>query len=102
MTQKYFIGKCGGEDCPQRFKTVKITHGTLSSSYDYIFKCNIDAKENPDCENCPHGKTIDEFKKDIAEVWLAMPKADNTDPKEYADTLAQNIIDKALLGGEQK
>ena len=92
MTQKYFIGKCGGKNCMFRTGVILGEHQCLKD----IEKCS---KER--CQNCPHGKTIDEFKKDIAEVWLAMPKADNTDPKEYADTLAQNIIDKALLGGEE-
>ena len=89
MTQKYFIGKCGGEDCSQRFKTVKITHSTLSSSYDSIFKCNIDAKENPDCSNCPHGKTIAEMAEYIESEGIVFRSQ------------AKEVIE-ALLGGEDK
>lgn len=54
MTQKYFIGKCGGEDCMFRTGVILGEHQCLKD----IEKCS---KER--CKNCPHGKTMEEIEK---------------------------------------
>lgn len=56
MTEKYFIGKCGGEDCMFRTGVILGEHQCLKD----IEKCS---KER--CQNCPHGKTIDEMAEHI-------------------------------------
>ena len=76
MTQKYFIGKCGGRDC--QFLT-----------NDNI--CVLDG----DCENCPHGKTIEEMADSLRPIIDNIP----FDIKEecHQRVLCKMII-KALLG----
>lgn len=88
--KKYMIIEVGNPKCS--FLTDEIVNQCMLRDEDDNDGCCSFGK-------CPYGKTLEGIKKDIAELWLNMPKADNTDPKEYADTLAQNIIDKALLGG---
>ena len=54
MTQKYFIGKCGGENCQFRSRDVLIQ--------SVVYFCRVDYKDCDieHCKNCPHGITIPE------------------------------------------
>lgn len=52
MTQKYFIGKCGGKDCSWRLHDG--TNRTYYCSLDlYMHNCPKKVYEN-----CPHGQTL--------------------------------------------
>lgn len=80
MTQKYFIGKCGGEDCMFRTGVILGEHQCLKD----IEKCS---KER--CQNCPHGKTIGEMAEHIEWEGIAY------------SWQAKDVIE-ALLGGGGK
>ena len=55
MTQKYFIGKCGGKDCSWRLHDG--TNRTYYCSLDlYMHNCPKKVYEN-----CAHGKTLEEM-----------------------------------------
>ena len=76
MTEKYFFGKCGGEDC--QFLT-----------NDNI--CVLDG----DCENCPHGKTMEEWAQKLEDNKYFQAIIDDNDVS-YAE-IAEVMIN-ALLG----
>ena len=87
MTQKYFIDMCGGEDCQFRSVLQKDIY------------CNCKDEYNPDCENCPYGKTIEEWAQKIEDNKDFQAIIDDKDVS-YAE-IAEVMI-KALLGGEIK
>ena len=90
MTQKYFIGKCGGEDCMFRTGVILGEHQCLKD----IEKCS---KER--CQNCPHGKTIEEMAQKLEDNKDFRAIIDDKDVS-YAE-IAEVMI-KALLGGGGK
>ena len=103
MTQKYFIGKCGGEDCMFRTGVILGEHQCLKD----IEKCS---KER--CQNCPHGKTAVEWAEKSAQTRYEIKRAQTPYPalkwselkaEEQSKLIArETVFIKALLGGEQK
>ena len=95
MTQKYFIGKCGGEDCMFRTGVILGEHQCLKD----IEKCS---KER--CQNCPHGKTLDEMCKEIHRAICNLCCASANDACNKCIVNLGSIEDglKALLGGGGK
>ena len=87
MTQKYFIGKCGGEDCMFRTGVILGEHQCLKD----IEKCS---KER--CQNCSHGKTLEEWAQKLEDNKYFRAIIDDKDVS-YAE-IAEVMI-KALLGG---
>ena len=72
MTQKYFFGECGGEDCPCRMPAVY--HSAIVG-----YTCGKDKQDCNEqrCKNCPHGKTLEELAKVMAEAGYQEKRADN-------------------------
>ena len=87
MEDKIFIGKVGGEKCQFRSVLQKDIY------------CNCNDEYNPDCENCPLGKTIEEWAQKLEDNKDFQAIIDDKDVS-YAE-IAEVMI-KALLGGEIK
>lgn len=82
ITQKYFIGKCGGKDCSWRLHDG--TNRTYYCSLDlldlYMHNCPKKVYEN-----CPHGKTLDEMAEYIESEGIVF----RSQAKEVIEALAE-------------
>ena len=85
MTKKYFIGKCGGKNCIFRQRLPSYEIPPVDKQCCFLTGTQVSSDT---CENCPHGKTIDE---------MAQIGAKNLRDKPLA-----KIVIKALLGGEEQ
>ena len=92
MTEKkYVILEVGGINCPQI--------ETLSGDESNGQYCKINAMELCSGENCPHGKTLEEWAQKLEDNKDFQAIIDDKDVS-YAE-IAEVMI-KALLGGESK
>ena len=57
--KRYMIVEVGGEKCP-----------LLSSPVNEPWQCNIDGRrwKNIDCDNCPHGKTLEQIQEEVKKL----------------------------------
>jgi hypothetical protein len=101
MTQKYFIGKCGGKDCSWRLHDG--TNRTYYCSLDlYMHNCPKKVYEN-----CPHGQTLGQMAEiggkamSDALVGVIFWNEYREEHRSYWRNAAKAVI-KALLGGEEQ
>ena len=86
MTKKYFIGKCGGKNCIFRQRLPSYEIPPVDKQCCFLTGTQVSSDT---CENCPHGKTIDEMAEHIEWEGIAY------------SSQAKEVIE-ALLGGEEK
>lgn len=90
MTEKIFVGKCGGKDCRLR----EWTTNACAQSFRY---CDNDHKAcyKSRYENCPYGKTTNELSREILVNGIGAVSSEVPPTEEMFDIM-QSIISKGL------